>query len=106
MPKADDIPATEISARLVLLRTWLGLTEPEMAHRLGMPIRSYQEWERPGRRKFRSKMPLMKVSEATGVSADWLARGTDHEGRPSTDPVAVNGVPMPRVMHPGGAIVD
>jgi len=97
----------EISARLVVLREWLGLSQDEMAGRLGMPVRVYREWERPGRRQWRSLMqpPASRISAVTGVSLHWLCCGEYPDQPPSDVPLAIGGEPLPPVLRVVGSAV-
>jgi len=86
-----------MSARLVVLRQWLGLSPHEMAARLGMAPRTYREWERPGGRKWRrvNQSPLVKIHAATGVCLNWFICG-DHGDHPPDVPIARSGEPLPQ----------
>jgi len=72
-----------ISERIALMRKWLGLSQSEMADMLGMTMRAYRDWERPGARRWRRAEPLLKLALATDVSLDWLLGGI---GSPSRSP--------------------
>jgi transcriptional regulator with XRE-family HTH domain len=85
----EPSPPQDVTARLVILCRWLGLSENEMAARLGMAAATYRQWERRGGRQWRSIKPLKKVADAIGVSAAWLAYG------PSCVPFAKDGASMP-----------
>jgi len=88
----------DISARLLLLRQWLGLSQQEMAARLGLSVRAYREYER-GRRKWHDTLFILRVSAATKVSIDWMWRG-HYPGRPkSRVPFDTHGRPMRPVLR-------
>jgi|SRR5215469_15629864 len=88
-------PAT-VSARLVCLREWLGLTQQQMAGMLRMPPRTYRTWECPGRRLWHGGGFLEKLVTATGVSGAWVLTGSYHLEPPSPAPLAADGLPLPR----------
>jgi transcriptional regulator with XRE-family HTH domain len=73
--KWETSPPEDVTARLVILRLWLGLSESEMAARLRMTPATYRQWEHRGGRRWRSLKPIMKVADAINVSAAWLAYG-------------------------------
>jgi DNA-binding transcriptional regulator YiaG len=91
--------AQKISIRLGILREWLGLSQHEMAAKLDMSTHTYQEWERPGCRKWRGIVFPWKVCRVTGASVDWLCFGGYSNQPPSVVPLMVGGKPMPPIMR-------
>lgn len=61
-----------------------------------MTTRTYREWEKPGRRKWRSADFLARVCNTTGVSAGWMLEGCHWQQPPSPLPVTADGAPMPK----------
>lgn len=71
-----------------------------MVTKLGMALRTYREWERPGHRKWESVAGslVLKLSEATGVSFTWLLCGDYYlDLPPSAVPLVEGGEPMPPI---------
>ena len=85
-------------APLVFLRQWLGLSQAEMASKLGMTARAYRAYER-GHPKWKDSSFNLRVSAATNVSIDWLWIGGCWEGPPSRVPLTVAGAPMRPVLR-------
>ena len=81
----------------MVLREHIGLSQREMAARLGLTTRTYKAWEH-SRRKRHSYYSMVKISEATGVSLDWLGAGGYPGQAKSDQPFASGGGPLP----PGG----
>ena len=69
-----------------------------MAAKLGMTLRAYREWERPGRRTWQrvNQSPLVKLCDVTGVSLDWLIGCNDSARMPPDVPRTMTGAPMPQ----------
>ena len=81
----------EVAGRLVLLREHLGLSQREMAFRLGMTHRAYATWEEPTGRRQRPRTVafLNALDRVTGVSIAWLLGSL-----PSDVPLGRDGKPM------------
>jgi transcriptional regulator with XRE-family HTH domain len=97
LPQTSEELTAIIQARLRTLRTHLCLTQPEMAHRLGMSVRTYRAWEhRPRSTRGWTRM-LFSLSDEFGVSIDWMVGG-GYPGQPRNDnlPMARGGTPLPR----------
>lgn len=76
---APDENVRDGRVRLNALRRHLGLTEQEIAARLGISPRSYRQWER-GRRSMRGWTEfVIALSREFDVSIDWLASGAAGE---------------------------
>jgi transcriptional regulator with XRE-family HTH domain len=63
--------------RLRVLRLHIGLTEHEMAARLGISVRAYRYQERHASRM--RALLFLRVAEEFDVSCDWLATGAKGE---------------------------
>lgn len=59
-----------VSNRLKIVRTDSGLTQPEIAEKLGITLRTYQSYER-GERDISTSV-LKSICELLGVSSDYL----------------------------------
>jgi DNA-binding transcriptional regulator YiaG len=77
-------------ARLRTLRLHLGLTEQEMAARLGMSKRAYAAWETPERSTRGATLFSIRLAEQFDVSIDWIVIGGQPNG-----PQAPGGGPLP-----------
>ena len=98
IPRSRERWVKEMSTRLVLLRQWLGLSQAEMAARVGMTVRAYREYER-GHRKWKDLSFTIRVSATTNVAIDWLRFGDWWGEPPSRAPIAVDGAPMRPVLR-------
>ena len=83
-------------ARLRTLRLLFGLTEREMAVRMGMSEHAYAAWETPERSSRGFPLFAIRLAEQFGVSIDWIATGGQIAG-PRNDeiPQAPGGGPLP-----------
>ncbi|MBO0711968.1 MAG: helix-turn-helix transcriptional regulator [Acetobacteraceae bacterium] len=84
--------SAELAARLVVLREWFGLTQAEVAEKVGMPLETYADCEQTGSRMWKGRGSvelLLAICDATGVSSDWLLSGTGcyYGAPPSPTPV-------------------
>lgn len=69
--KSDDVEVIKVfSAKLEEIRGVLGLTQREMAARIGSPLSSYTNWTMG--MSCPSAVAVVRVSRALGVSADDL----------------------------------
>jgi len=63
------------SVRLVAVRNWPGLSQHETAAKVGISVRTYQDWDRPGGREWAlvsASSPLMKICDTRGSLVDWM----------------------------------
>ena len=88
----------QVSARLGLLRKWLGLSEQEMADRLGITVHAYRDYEL-GRSKWNDVAFALRLADATNVSVDWMWCGGYWDGPASRIPLAIDGRPMRPVLR-------
>ena len=78
--KPRRIPAWTFGDRLRKARRDAGLSQTEMAYRLGTTDKSVANWE-SGASKPRDLITTAQlIEEATGVSAEWLVFGTHNGG--------------------------
>jgi transcriptional regulator with XRE-family HTH domain len=85
-----------VHARLRTLRLLFGLTEQEMAVRMGMSERAYAAWETPERSSRSFPLFAIRLAEQFGVSIDWIATGGQIAGpRDDEMPQAPGGGPLP-----------
>lgn len=82
-----------IHARIRQRREALGLSQSELARRLGVSYQTVQMWERepdpsrPGTSTAPKRARLAEVAQILGVTPEWLLTGRDPEGR-AYDPIA------------------
>ena len=82
-------------ARLRTLRLLFGLTEQEMAVRMGMSERAYAAWETPEHSSRGFPLFAIRLAERFGVSIDWIATGGQIAGpRDDEIPQALGGGPL------------
>ena len=63
-----------LSKKLKEVRTNLGITQKEFAEELGIPLKTYKNYETIGIGNVIPPMPLLiKMSELLEVSLDWIA---------------------------------
>jgi transcriptional regulator with XRE-family HTH domain len=85
MPDSDNVdPQSGWGERLVAARTAAGLSQPQLAARLGVAIRTVHRWEAVGRGtsdegRRPNSLDQRRIAEALGVSVYALFPRTDDE---------------------------
>lgn len=88
-----------VGRRTRVLRLHLGLSEAEMAARIGISAKALRYWESGQRRSSRGMtLVSVKLGEEFNVSLDWLVLGTKGD-LPVNDhqPITPDMKPIPRV---------
>lgn len=96
----SDEAFAAIPQRVRSLRLWLGLSEAELAARIGISVRSYRALEVRDRKRG-WVVVFCRLAEETGVSLDWLMNGRppgvwDQAARNDAVPFGFDGRVLPR----------
>lgn len=97
--QADDASAAT-PRRIQSLRVYLGMSEAQMAARIGLSLRAYRALEARGRRRDWVTV-YCNLAAVTGVSLDWIMSGLppgvrDWAARQDTVPLGRDGRVLPR----------
>ncbi len=91
----------EFARKLRLLRAAASLTQEEMAHRIGVPLRNYQNYE-AGKFYPKSTAVYVRIAKSFDITVDELLGGTD--GAKKTDAAFAARMQAEEVMAAAGGL--